>query len=180
MAGVAASVRPRRRDGIWAGGLCLLLTAGGLDLLLAGPWVPVRLLVQDLVVSALFVGWLALRRRKLARRLELDTVRDLLVLRTRVVREEVPADPAERVVLGRYVRFCQGRRRRSRGVLYVLGVLYLLLPAVLWVAGDRIRGTLLLAVGVVYAALTARSMRRGTARLDRIAELLGGGPRVLP
>ena len=176
MAGVTvtAGVRPRRRDGIWACMLWVLLASSCLHLLWFGPTVPVELFALDLGMSVLFGAWVAARRRGLVRRLELGSARDLLVLHHRIVRAQIPTDPAERAALGRLVRLRQERRRRRRGAVGLLCLLYLLVATWMWtVVGDRVLGTLTLVVAVLYAVLVTWSLRRAAARLDRIAAALG-------
>ncbi|MFG2310858.1 hypothetical protein ACGFS9_19615 [Streptomyces sp. NPDC048566] len=178
MAGVTvtAGVRPRRRDGIWACMLWVLLASSCLHLLWFGPAVPVELFALDLGMSVLFGAWVAARRRGLVRRLELGSARDLLVLHHRIVRAQIPTDPAERAALWRLVRLRQERRRRRRGAVGLLCLLYLLVANWMWtVVGDRVLGTLTLVVAVLYAVLVTWSLRRAAARLDRIAAALGDG-----
>ncbi|MCH0562365.1 MULTISPECIES: hypothetical protein [unclassified Streptomyces] len=172
---VAASVRPRRRDRTWVCALWVLVASSCLHILWFGPALPVELVVLDLGMSVLFGVWLAARRRGLARRLEVGTARDLLVLQRRITRGEIPTDPVERAALGRLVRLRQERRRRGRNAVSLMCLLYLLVATWTWAVGDRVLGVLTLVVAVLYAVLAGWSLRRAAARVDRVAAALGAG-----
>ncbi|WP_435058844.1 hypothetical protein [Streptomyces sp. bgisy060] len=173
---VTASVRPRRRDSAWVCALWGLVPTLCLHVLLFGPTLPVELAVLDLGMSVLLAVWVGARRRALARRLGVGTPHDLLVLQRRIACGEVPADPVERAALRRLVRLRQQRRWRTRRIVSLLCLLYLLVVTWMWtVVGDHVLSALTLVVAVLYAVLAGRLLRRTAARLDRIAAALGDG-----
>ncbi|MCZ4119599.1 hypothetical protein [Streptomyces sp. H39-S7] len=121
------------------------------------------------------VTWRAIRRRRrdaTAIGAEAGTVPSL---DRRIMKEELPDDPAEREAMGRLVRRRLGKIQRNQKWALPLMAIFCCAPAVLWfVRGRTTSGAVAAVFGVVFFVWLVWMNRRVLRRLTRMDERLGG------
>ncbi|MDF9810905.1 hypothetical protein [Streptomyces sp. SPB162] len=149
-------------------------------------WVAMRLAVNGLdawpsaVVGGVgacgVVTWRMMRRRRkdaTAIGAESDAVP---TLDRRIIKEELPDDPAEREAMGRLVRRRLGKIRRNQKWALPMMAVFCFLPAVLWFSSGRnASGGLAAAFGAAFFVWLVWMNRRVLGRLTRMDERIGGG-----
>lgn len=154
-------------------------------------WVGVRLALNGLgswpgavvggLLSCALVTWQIVRRRR-REAAAIGTESDAVpTLERRLMKQDLPDDPAEREAMGRLVTRRLAKVRRGRlWALPMMAVFCLVPPVVLFAQGSRASGTVYGIFGVVFFGWLVWMNRRMTSRLTWMDRRIGDAGRQSP
>lgn len=154
-------------------------------------WVGMRLALRGLdawpsavaggVVTCAVVTWQLIRRRR-RDAAAIGTGSDTVpTLERRIMKEDLPEDPAEREAMGRLVRRRLGKIRRNQKWALPMMAVFCFLPAVLWfLSGRSAGGAVAAGFGVVFFGWLVWMNRRALSRLARMDARIGEAGRRSP